>query len=451
MTLAAVRSGARVRIVSGAAPGGHASKEHDERMASFTFRSGNARKVLSLPLYALGALASLAAPRDDRLWVFGCGIGLAEGALPLYRHARRVLPPGHRLVWLASTPAERDEARAHGVRSELKSGWRGFRLTLRARTAIVTHGFGDVNRFGLRGAFVVQLWHGIPLKRLHLDSPEVMNVSFLPGIAPVRALLRSAYRRAGRQIDLFPVASRIAGERIRSAFGLRPGVVRVTGDPRDDVLLAGEPRQRRARARARVEKATGAPLGDARVVLYAPTWRDGDTDPGIPDPAEWGAIARWLEQHDAVLLVRPHPLGAGDYARGPATSDRIRDLGPRLLRDVMAALPAVDALVTDYSSIAFDFALLERPIVFFAPDAEAYAARRGLYESYERFSGGGGVRRWHEVLARLDGALSGTDPRAAAAATELGRRYHEFRDGHNTERVLAALLDALGEHAPARS
>lgn len=57
-------------------------------MARFTFGAGNARKLLRLPLYALGAAASLVVPRSPRVWVFGSGIGPGEGALPLYLAAR---------------------------------------------------------------------------------------------------------------------------------------------------------------------------------------------------------------------------------------------------------------------------------------------------------------------------------------------------------------------------
>ena len=81
-------------------------------MASFTFGAGNARKLLGLPLYACSAIISVFVPRSDRLWVFGSGIGLGEGALPLIRQARLRLDPSTRLVWLARSAAELDEARS---------------------------------------------------------------------------------------------------------------------------------------------------------------------------------------------------------------------------------------------------------------------------------------------------------------------------------------------------
>jgi CDP-glycerol glycerophosphotransferase len=394
-------------------------------MARFTFGAGNARKLARLPLYALGAAASLVVPRSSRLWVFGSGIGVGEGALPLYRAARERLGPAVRLVWLASTDAELADARAAGLDAERKHGWRGFRLTLRAAVIVVTHGFGDVNRFATRGGFVVQLWHGIPLKRLHLDSPATLRLSFLPDHRLVRALLARAYRFAGRGIRLFPVASELVAARIASAFGVSRSRIVVTGDPRDDVLTAP----------------SGSRLldaGSARTVLYAPTWRDGAPDPIAPSPAQWEAITAWLERRDAVLYVRTHPLGAGDYAAGPARSARVRLLGGETVRDVNAVLPEIDVLLTDYSSIAFDFAVLARPIVFLAADLESYAKRRGLYDGYREFSGGRWATEWTGALDLLDAALDG-DPNAIRHAEWVRNEYVDAVGGA-TDRVLDEIL-----------
>jgi CDP-glycerol glycerophosphotransferase (TagB/SpsB family) len=355
--------------------------------------------------------------------VFGSGVGVGEGALPLYRAARARLDDV-RLVWLASSDAELAEARRLGLDAERKTGWRGFRLTLRAQVLVVTHGFGDVNRFATRGGFVVQLWHGIPLKRLHLDSPATLGVSFLPDHRLVRAFVARAYRLAGRGIRLFPVASELVAARIASAFGIPRSRIVVTGDARDDALL--EP---------------GDPLLGAeasRTILYAPTWRDGDPDPAAPTTQEWTDIAAWLERRDAVLYVRSHPLGAGDYAGGPAASDRIRMLGSDIVRDVNAVLPEIDVLLTDYSSIAFDFALLDRPIVFLAADLEQYAKRRGLYDSYREFTAGRYVTGWDRALVALDAALDG-DPDALRHSRWLRDEYVDVAGGA-TGRVLDEIL-----------
>ncbi|TPW73171.1 CDP-glycerol glycerophosphotransferase family protein [Schumannella sp. 10F1B-5-1] len=421
-------------------------------MASFTFGAGNLRKLLRLPLYALGAAASLVVPRRRDLWVVGCGIGLGEGAVPFYELAREraaTTADGRprRVVWLASDDRELAAARARGWDAQLKHGRHGFALTLRARVAIVTHGFGDVNRFGTRGATVVQLWHGIPLKRLHLDTPAALKLSPLPDHRLVRAVMARAYRVAGRGISLFPVASELVAGRISSAFGVPLSRLPITGDIRDDVLLRGDADARRATARALVEGVVGD-LGGGPVLLYAPTWRDGAPDPAAPDGTGWAAIADWLERNDATLLVRSHPLGVGDYLAGAAASPRVRMLGSDALGDVTPALSAVDVLVTDYSSIAYDHALAGGHAVFLAPDLEQYGKKRGLYEPYRDFSGGDHAIDWTGVLSRLDRLLA--DPADAERhRRHLVREHVDHLDGHAADRVLATLLRRLGEHVPA--
>ncbi len=406
-------------------------------MASFTFGAGNARKVLRLPLYALGALATLVTPRTRRLWVFGSGIGVGEGALALYRVARGRLGDGTRLVWLATTDAELATARALGLDAERKSGWRGFRLTARARVQVVTHGFGDVNRYATRGAFVVQLWHGIPLKKLHLDSPAALRISFLPDHPLVRAIVARAYRVAGRGISLFPVSSELVAPRIASAFGIPPDRIVVTGDPRDDALLSGA-----ARVRSK----------GPRRILYAPTWRDGHPDPSAPDAETWEAIAAWLEANDADLHVRTHPLGKGDYEAGPIRSDRVRMLGSAELVDITPELGGFDALITDYSSIAFDYALAGaggRPIVFLAPDVESYAKTRGMYDTYRAFSGGRHVTSWEHALTVLAHRLGESEPGTHEAW--LRNEYFDHLDGRATGRVLDEILARTGDPGAGRS
>ena len=413
-------------------------------MAPFTFAAGNAGKLLQLPLYGLGRLVASVVPRNDRLWVFGSGTGPGEGALPLLHAAQRRLP-GHRPVWIAGSRAEARQARRLGLQVRLRHSPRGFFATVRARVVVVTHGFGDVNRFGVSDAFIVQLWHGIPLKRLHLDSPAALRLGPLPDHARVRQAMASAYRRAGRRISLFPVASELVAERIRTAFGIDHDRIVVTGDPRDDALFAPEP-ERTAGARALVEDVTGKLPDRARTVLYAPTWRDGRPDPGAPTAEEWDAIARWAEESDSVLVVRSHPLGAGDYAAGPEVSTRVRLLPPEQLRSLTPALPAFDVLVTDYSSVAFDFSLLERPTVFLAPDVEDYAKRRGLYDSYRDFSGGRRHDSWAGVLTELV-ALADPDSAASEEAAEHARFLRDEHvdpvGGGAADRVLDEILYRL--------
>ncbi|BDZ38820.1 CDP-glycerol glycerophosphotransferase family protein [Microbacterium suwonense] len=413
-------------------------------MASFSFGTGNAAKLLRLPMYAVGRIGTALVPRGGT-WVFGCGAGIGDGALALQREAHAA---GHRTLWLTRSPQEEKDAKALGIRTCRRDGLRGWWATARAGVIVVTHGLGDVNRYGSSDGFVVQLWHGIPLKRIGLDSPVTAQVpARLPGAQLLRRLLTVAYRSAAQRIRVLPAASHRSRGRLESAFGLGDDRVVVTGEPRVDVLSAGTAQERRATASALLTR-TGPLLSQQRVVLYAPTWRDGAADPAVPDAGQWVRIVRMLERHDAILFIRSHPLGEGSYAP-PWSSGRVRMLSAELLADVTPALPRMDVLVTDYSSMAYDVGLLAMPVVYLAPDVEAYARERGFYGRYEDVAGADYARDWDGAIDQLDAVLGDDVARAdrARRSAELSAHMHAHRDGRNAHRVYRAIR-ARGIPAP---
>ncbi len=376
--------------------------------------------------------------------MFGCGAGIGDGALAMWQV---VVDAGHRAVWLTRSPREAADAKALGIRSIPRDGLRGWWATARAGVLVVTHGLGDVNRYGGAGAFTVQLWHGIPLKRIGLDSPATVQVPQIPGAPVLRRVVAGLYRGAAQRIRVLPAASDRSRGRLESAFGLGDDRVVVTGEPRVDVLSAGTAAERRESATAFLTR-TGPLLRAQRALLYAPTWRDGAADPAIPSAAEWVQIIALLEKHDAVLFIRSHPLGEGAYAP-PWSSGRVRMLGAELLPDVTPALPRIDALITDYSSLAYDVGLLSMPVVYLAPDAEQYARDRGFYGRYDDVAGPDHAQDWNDAVAQLDLLLSDTaafQDRSRRSAT-LSAQMHAYRDGGNSRRVYQAIR-ARGIPAP---
>lgn len=413
-------------------------------MTSFSFGTGNAAKLLRIPLYAVGRIGTFLLPRGRR-WVFGCGAGIGDGALALQRYASSA---GHDTLWLTASDREDREAAALGIRFVRKSGLRGWWATARAGVLVVTHGLGDVNRYANGGGFVVQLWHGIPLKRIGLDSPATTQVPNVPGAAVLRRAVGVLYRAAAQRIRVLPAASHRARGRLESAFGLGDDRVVVTGEPRVDVLCRGSATEARNAASTVLRSVVGEIPEATRTILYAPTWRDGAADPAVPTAGEWIRILRVLEENDAILLVRSHPLGDGGYAP-PLPSRRVRALSAALLADVTPALAAVDVLVTDYSSLAYDVGLLRMPVLFLAPDSEEYARTRGFYGRFDDVAGPDAAGDWSQVLAQLEALFSddGAYDAASARSATLSAEMHAYRDGRNTERVYQ-VIRARGIPAP---
>ena len=209
-----------------------------------------------------------------------------------------------------------------------------------------------------KGQRLLQTWHGTPVKRLLNDAA--------PGAVSL------AYRRLmARQVpqwDLLLAQNEEARRNLCSAMGYT-GNVLVGEYPRNVGLLGG------SRVRQRVRAELGVPEERA-VVLYAPTWREALRSTGgggTDDLLDARALA---QRTGTIVLVRSHHMNRLRADRDG--SGHVVDVSryPRL-EDLMLA---ADVLVTDYSSIVFDFRLTGKPIVVYAPDLEHYRdVERGLY------------------------------------------------------------------------
>lgn len=269
-------------------------------------------------------------------------------------------------------------------------------------------------RFARRpGQIVLQTWHGTPLKRLALHRP---------GFDPRRmaAVLRES-RRWNVLLAQNPYGARILGKAY--AFLRRP--IWVEGYPRNDVLAGPQGEL----IGAQVRDALGIDA-HARVLLYAPTWRDDRQQ-----IVEFLDLEQLAADTDAVVLVRGHSrtLQPGRDARG----SRVIDVTG--YPDTSRLLLAADALITDYSSVMFDFSATGKPMYFFVPDIEHFRGElRGFYFDLEEHAPGP-VARTQSDLTR---ALVQSDDAAYAAKYAIWReKFNAREDGRAAERVVTRILD----------
>jgi CDP-glycerol glycerophosphotransferase len=204
-----------------------------------------------------------------------------------------------------------------------------------------------------------------------------------------------------------------------------------TGYPRNDRLaLAAEADVAAARARLGIGP-------HERVVLYAPTHREHH--PGYHPPFDAAALVEALGP-DGLLLVRSHYFHDRDPGP-PFETARVRDV--TAYPTVQDLYLAADTLITDYSSAMFDYAVLDRPIVIYAPDWHAYRLVRGVYFDITAEPPGAVALTFPDLLDLFrTGAVD--DDAAAKARGEFRRRFCALEDGRAAERVVRAVLLADG-------
>lgn len=317
----------------------------------------------------------------------------------LRRSGRRV-----RAVWsYAASP----EGFPDDARLVKRGSWSYFLALARAEFWIDNQGFPDGLRKRPQTTYV-QTWHGSAYKLMGLDQPRLKS-------GPPAE--RQRLRRMVERYDCFLIRSRHDAETLCAGLGVRSELL-PAGYPRNDPLVNGVDGDPELAAEvAALRESLGLDDG-RRAVLYAPTFATGPKGRPVrllAPPVDPAVFERELGE-EFVLLVRPHYLCRAGIP--PGAHAVMRDAGA--VPDVTPLLLLADALVTDHSSIMFDFALLDRPIVLHLPDGRD---RVPGYFDLERHAPGPITRTEDELVAALAGleeAEAVHAPRRRAFAARFG-------------------------------
>jgi CDP-glycerol glycerophosphotransferase len=317
--------------------------------------------------------------RSDTV-VFESHLGGSYGDSPKYVYEALVRSGRkHRAVWSYASSPSGFPKDAVLVR---RHGWRYWYELARAGFWVDNQGFpaAATRRPGTR---YLQTWHGTPLKLMGYESPSLE-------LGPPSE--REVFARSVSRWTDLTVQGRFDEETFARAFR-HPARVLRTGLPRNDRLVAAatRPDQHEIDAiRHRLELPT-----DRRIALYAPTFRDYLRTTGQPFAFPF-RLDPMREQigHGWMLLVRSHYLDAIEVRSQHLTFARDVSQYP----DVTELMLAADVLITDYSSIMFDFALLRRPMLFHVADLETYEVARGTYFDLRSVAPGPCVTTQSEVV-----------------------------------------------------
>jgi CDP-glycerol glycerophosphotransferase len=326
---------------------------------------------------------------------------------------RRDAPYEH--VWVVDDGAPAPE----GATSVRPDSLRYLQATGRARYIVSNNTLPAYFRKKQETTYL-QTWHGTPLKRIGFDIER-------PAFADSRRYL-SGLRREVRSWDYLVSPNSFSTDVFRGAFGY-DGEILETGYPRNDLLLAAD----RDRVRARVRHELGI-SDDMQAVLYAPTWRD---DPVFQTELDLEALTRRLGD-DHVVLLRAHSVVAPTVSVSDLPG--LRNVSDR--DEVGELLLAADILVTDYSSVMFDFAATRKPMVFFTYDLEHYRDDlRGFYFDFAAEAPGPLVGTTDELAGAL-GDLDAIRRRYAAAYERFHERFCHREDGKAAARVVDRVFGA---------
>jgi len=402
----------------------------------------NLLESLVLAVLFPGYLIAKVIPKNQRLCVFGSSSGeqFADNSKYLFLHAAREARD-ITCVFISRNLKVVSFLRDNGYEAEYLYSRRGVAASVRASKAFITHSTDDIHRLLLGGARVIQLWHGTPLKKIGYQTkteglPRWMR--FKIGI--LRVLYRLfPYLDGTLSFDRFCVSSDQVRESFKEAFRIPDSTMVTVGQPRNDCLSPEFPLQ--PGLFPEVALLEQLKKDDAKLVAWLPTYRRLAGFSVVNLLFDYGfdetKCDRLLARLNLHLVVKPHPHERDALVSSLRGTDRVHVYEPV---DPYPLLRYTDVLLTDYSSVFFDYLLRDQPVIFTPFDHGDYQKYSGeFYYDYDRITPGPKCRDWNEVFHELNVICQkqarGESDGFAMQREAVCRKFNRFKDGFS-RRVL---------------
>lgn len=273
------------------------------------------------------------------------------------------------------------------------------------------------------GQSIVQLWHGCgAFKKWGYSTAE------------------KSWGASQKELDLFPIHNTythvcVSSPKVRfayaEAFGTDESNIFPLGVPRTDVYFDESFVKSGREELLRIFPG----IGDRKILLYAPTFRGNRLRTAYMKNTL--DLERMREElgRDYALVLKLHPLTARGFEIPEGMDDFVFNASTGV--NIDTALCAADLVVTDYSSLIFEYALLERPMIFYAFDLEDYEDSRSFYFDYKTFVPGEIVVDTEEMISEVKRLETGFD---VERVRKFKQDFMSACDGHSTERIAETVL-----------
>lgn len=332
--------------------------------------------------------------RRGKRFAFGCPKNRFEGN-PKYlfiEYSRK----GYDVAWISADKAVVEEIRAKGLKAYPLLSLKGLHRALTSRWWIVGAYSSDILFFLSGGVKILNLWHGVGLKlcEFNIKSGPLADRYYHKTLKE-RFFHPEVYRRP----DLFLSASAFQTALFSPAFRISAGRCIEEGYPRNRILLWNEEKRHKFIDRYEPDSIRGLIeqiKGFKKVYVYMPTWRDSGAS--AMENFDCSRLSAVLERHDSALIVKDH---FNNHDGGAFRDGNIFHLHPS--EDIYPVLPYTSTLITDYSSVLYDYILMDgKKVILYIFDYSAYTEERDFFYPFEENVVGEKAYSFEELLSIID-------------------------------------------------
>lgn len=381
-------------------------------------------KIFTLPFWYIQKIL----PRDKKLWVFGAwaGHGYADNAKSVYEY---ILVNENKIkaIWITRNKNVFNKLKSIGYPVAMANSFKGFYYCLKAGVVFINNHPKDLNTLAINGAIQIWLWHGLMMKQIGQDARKFCADTNGVKIKLKQILQQLFYPELSYNPNFVINTSDFFTPYFCSAFKLNPTDVLITGYPRNDVLFTN--------TTERLIKELDEKFHHPIKIMYMPTWRDAlykENKPFNPFKSNDFSLSeflRVLNEKNAVFLNKSHNFEK--KIKYSNMTERFINLNNDQFTDLYLLIKDIDILITDYSSVYFDFLLTGKPIILAPFDYDTYITKsRPLYYDYYKEIEGIKVKNWSELIDVIK------NEKYFNPSQQTISKFHTYQDNKSSQRVV---------------
>lgn len=335
--------------------------------------------TLLWPLYWLLKLF----PRNTTIWCFSSYRDSFVDNSKYIFHYVSTQHPEIQAVWVTDDPQLMRELSQKGYTVVKRKSLEGVWTIIRAKCVFYSSYISEVNFWLTSGATLINLWHGLPLKKIEFDIDSgVLKNKYSPTRNWQKLYLQLFFPSAYRVADLMFAPTDEMETIFKRAFRLKDNSIVRCGSPRTDQFFD----EQSFSALTTNDLAQLSVPENRKIYIYMPTFRDTGGEFFSKENFDFKLLNQAMEKVDGEFWIKAHPA-AGVENIDLSQFDRIKLLPSNI--DMYPVLKLSHALITDYSSIYIDYLLLDKPIYFYCFDLEDYKKNcRSMYFEYDEVTPG---------------------------------------------------------------
>ena len=323
--------------------------------------------------------------------------------------------------WMTNNDQVVEEIKQHGGSVFKRRTFQGIWLSLRAEVVVSSHGIKDTIMFEplVHRPKLIYLGHGIPLKKGWI------------GISNIQRKFKKASQKKVKYSTFMISSSDFSAQLQNNFLPIGRDKIKITGLPRNDVLFKLENYTTREKYNLNKTK---------YLILYAPTFRNGELTRFFPfEDYDINELNKFCELNNIYFILRPHHNDLKkmntDLWKKISKSPNFELITHKTCSNVNNLLVVSDCLITDYSSIYFDYLLLDRSMIFLPYDLEKYSEEHGFIADYESVTPGYKPQSQDEFLDDLKQIINQKD-KFKSLRNELKNKIHKHQDANSCFRIV---------------